>query len=261
MTAAVARDPRVGLRPNLDFLEAYQIYEKDFPLPKPDISATLAIRSPLFKRIEEGLTEQTRAIAEHQSDQATTRRAATESGVPVTSLAQMLASLTPPAAPPTTLPDTERQVREARRMELVAERQRLIEDQVVLLRDRANANDVNARLAQQQQSGIQQLVTQMAQAAPSPTTVVVQQASPTTVVVQAPPTPPPGTTVNVDNRSIVFDNRALLQQAIDGRTSLDFTTVIDNRHINFATFYAQHNEQINTYARQYQMTVQNVANT
>ena len=92
MTAAVARDPRVGLRPNFDFLEAYQIYEKDFPLPKPDISATLAIRSPLFKRIEEGLTEQTQAIAEHQSDQATTRRAAVSSGVPITSLAQMLAS-------------------------------------------------------------------------------------------------------------------------------------------------------------------------
>ena len=147
MTAAVARDPRVGLRPNLDFVEAYQVYEKYFPLPKPDTSATLAIRSPLFKRIEEGVTEQTRAIAEHQSGQATTRRVPPDSGVPVTSLAQMLASLIPPAAPPTTLPDTDRQVREARRMELAAERQRLLEDQVVLLRDRANANNVNASLA------------------------------------------------------------------------------------------------------------------
>lgn len=175
MTAAVARDPRAGLRPNLDFLEAYHIYEKDFPLPKPDISATLAIRSPPFKRIEEGTTEQTQAIAEHQSIQATARRAAVSSGVPVTSLAQMLASLTPPAAPPTTLPDTERQVREARRMELVAERQRLIEDQAVLLREKANAQDVNARLAQQQTSGIQQLLTMIPQPA-TPTTVVVNQA-------------------------------------------------------------------------------------
>ena len=111
MTAAAARDPRVGLRPHLEVLEAYQIYEKDSPLPNPYISATLAVRSPLFKRIEEGLTEQTRAIAEHQSDQATTRRVATESGVPVTSIAQMMASLTPPVAPPTTLPDSDRQVR------------------------------------------------------------------------------------------------------------------------------------------------------
>ena len=127
MAAAVARDPRVGLRPNLDFLEAYQIYEQVIPLTKLDIRASLAIRSPLFKRIEEGLTEQSRAIAEHQSDQATTRRVANESGVPVTSLAQMQYSLTPPDAPPTTLPDADAQVREARRLEMVAERQRLLE--------------------------------------------------------------------------------------------------------------------------------------
>ena len=93
----------------------------------------------------------------------------------------------------------------------------------------------------------------------TPTTVVVNQASPTTVVVQAPPTPPPGATVNVDNRSIVFDNRSVLQQAIDARTSLDFT-ILDNRQTTFAQFYAQHNEMINTYARQYRMNVQNAAN-
>lgn len=153
MAAAIARDPRVGLRPNLAFLEAYQVYEKDFPSPKPDINATLAIRSPLFKRIDEALTEQTQAIAEHQSDQATTRRAAVSSGVPVTSLAQMLAPLTPPAAPPTTHPDTERQVREARRMYLVAERQRLIEYQVLLLRDRATPKTSTQVSRNNKQSG------------------------------------------------------------------------------------------------------------
>ena len=43
-------DPRVGLMPNLDLLSAYKLYEKDYPLFKPDISATLAMNSPLYKR-------------------------------------------------------------------------------------------------------------------------------------------------------------------------------------------------------------------
>ena len=51
------------------------------------------------------------------------------------------------------LPDADQQVRYARRADLAAERQRLLEDQVVLLRDRANANDVNESLAQQKQAG------------------------------------------------------------------------------------------------------------
>ena len=67
-------DPRKGLRPNLDLLSAYKIYEKDYPLFKPDISATLAMNSPLYKRIEEGLTEQSQLKAEHDADQARIRR-------------------------------------------------------------------------------------------------------------------------------------------------------------------------------------------
>ena len=43
----VGIDPRKGLRPNLELLFAYKIYEQDYPVFKPDISATLAMNSPL----------------------------------------------------------------------------------------------------------------------------------------------------------------------------------------------------------------------
>ena len=49
-------DPRKGLNRNLNLLEAYQVYENDYPLFLPDISATLAMNSPLFDRINETLT-------------------------------------------------------------------------------------------------------------------------------------------------------------------------------------------------------------
>ena len=51
-------DARKGLRPNLYLLSAYKIYEQDYPVVKPDISATLAMKSPLYKRIEDTLTDQ-----------------------------------------------------------------------------------------------------------------------------------------------------------------------------------------------------------
>ena len=76
-------DPRKGLRPNLDLLSAYNIYEKDYPLFKPDISATLAMNSPLYKRIEESLTEQSQLKAEHDADQARMRNAAVTANVPL----------------------------------------------------------------------------------------------------------------------------------------------------------------------------------
>ena len=51
-------DPRKGLRTSLDLLSAYKIYEKDYPLFLPDISATSAMNSPLYHRIDETLTLQ-----------------------------------------------------------------------------------------------------------------------------------------------------------------------------------------------------------
>ena len=97
-------DPRKGLRPNLDLLSAYKIYEKDYPLFKPDISATLAMNSPLYKRIEEGLTEQSQLKAEHDADHARMRNAAVTANVPLEPLREMMTALireTQPPAPAT----------------------------------------------------------------------------------------------------------------------------------------------------------------
>ena len=82
-------DPRRGLKPNLDLLKAYAIYEKDYPLFLPDISATLAMNSPLFHRIDETLTEQSQLKAEYETDEARMRGAAMAGGVPLEQLRQM----------------------------------------------------------------------------------------------------------------------------------------------------------------------------
>ena len=95
----MAPDPRTGLHKNLDLLSAYKEYERGYPLHLGDISATLAMQSPLYKRIEEGLTNQTQAIAEHQADAAATRRIATEANVPLETLGQMLETLRPQPQP------------------------------------------------------------------------------------------------------------------------------------------------------------------
>ena len=76
-------DPRQGLRPNLDLLSAYKLYEKDYPLFKPDISATLALNSPLYKRIEDILADQSQLKAEHDADQSRMRNAAEPANVPL----------------------------------------------------------------------------------------------------------------------------------------------------------------------------------
>ena len=80
MTAAIARDPRIGLKPSLDLLSAYELYEKDYPVYYPDNTATLAMDSPLYKKIEEGLTEQTNIKLENQSDATQTQRIASTAG-------------------------------------------------------------------------------------------------------------------------------------------------------------------------------------
>ena len=55
----MAPDPRGGLRKQLDLLEGYKHYDRDYPVKLPNISASLAINSPLYTRIEETLTGQT----------------------------------------------------------------------------------------------------------------------------------------------------------------------------------------------------------
>ena len=84
--------PRQGLRPNLDLLSAYKLYEKDYPLFEPDISATLAMNSPLYKRIQDSLTDQSQLKAEHDADQARIRNAAVTANVPLEPLRQMMSA-------------------------------------------------------------------------------------------------------------------------------------------------------------------------
>ena len=84
MTMAI--DPRKGLHRNLNLLEAYQIYEQDYPLFLPDISATLALNSPLFDRINETLTLQSLNKIEFEQDEAQLRAAAMAGGVPLDQL-------------------------------------------------------------------------------------------------------------------------------------------------------------------------------
>ena len=81
MTKAI--DPRRGLHRNLNMLEAYKIYEQDYPLFLPDISATLALQSPLFSRIDETLTLQSLNKSGYEQDEAQLRGAAMVAGVPL----------------------------------------------------------------------------------------------------------------------------------------------------------------------------------
>ena len=74
MTKAI--DPRQGLHRQLNLLEAYQVYEKDYPLFLPDISATMALNNPLFSRIDETLTLQSLNKSDNEQDGAQLRGAA-----------------------------------------------------------------------------------------------------------------------------------------------------------------------------------------
>ena len=84
MTKAI--DPRQGLHRQLNLLEAYKVYEKDYPLFLPDISATLAMNSPLYHRIDSTLTLQSLNKSEYEADEAQLRGAAMSAGIPLEQL-------------------------------------------------------------------------------------------------------------------------------------------------------------------------------
>ena len=84
MTKAI--DPRQGLHRQLNLLEAYKVYEKDYPLFLPDISATLAMKSPLYHRIDSTLTLQSLNKSEYEADEAQLRGAAMSAGIPLEQL-------------------------------------------------------------------------------------------------------------------------------------------------------------------------------
>ena len=107
----IAIDPRQGLHRHLNLLEAYNVYEKDYPLFLPDISATLAMNSPLYHRIDETLTLQSMSKSENEADEAQLRGAAMAGGVPLEQLRQAFRifresqqPMTPPPPPPSGMP-------------------------------------------------------------------------------------------------------------------------------------------------------------
>ena len=126
------------------------------PLFKPDTSATLAMHSPLYKRIEDGLTEQSQLKTEHDADQARMRNAAVTANVPLEPLRQMMTALireTQPPAPATeaassTLNNAHMQVDNAQGERLLAEQQSILTDNQNIERDRAVAASVTERLGQ-----------------------------------------------------------------------------------------------------------------
>ena len=159
MTAAIARDPRTGLKPNLNLLSAYELYEKDYPVYYPDLTATLAMNSPLYKKIEAGLAEQTTMKLEIQSDATQTQRIASTAGVNMEALGRMLEALRPPPPSPAvdTLAAAAAQTAAAADARLQAAQSQLQDDQVQLRREREAANAVTQSLAQGVQSTFRQV--------------------------------------------------------------------------------------------------------
>lgn len=88
MKITKAIDPRLGLHRNLNLREAYNVYEKDYPLFLPDISATLAMDSPLYHRTDETLTLQSLNKRGYEADEAQLRAAAMVGGVPLEQMRQ-----------------------------------------------------------------------------------------------------------------------------------------------------------------------------
>ena len=96
---------------------------------------------PIYRRIEETLTEQTRGIAEHQVAAAATRRISTDASVPYATLVQLLGAMRPPPAPPAaqSLNTAAAQPQAADDARLQAAQQTLLEERQRLERERATA--------------------------------------------------------------------------------------------------------------------------
>jgi len=241
-------DPRQGLRPNLDLLSAYKLYEKDYPLFKPDISATLAMNSPLYKRIQDSLTDQSQLKAEHDADQARMRNAAVTANVPLEPLREMMTTLIRETRPPepatqaasSSLNAAHMQVDSAQGDRLLAEQQAIANDQRLLEQGRAIAASVSQSLGQTFLTPIQTLMQQLAGVQTS-----MQSATAAQAPVQHVHHQPVTQHFHTDNRQVALvDARQALQQAVDGRqvnivdasqnTMVDASqnTFVDARQVN-----------------------------
>ena len=98
MTKAI--DPRKGLHRQLNLLDAYKVYEKDYPLYVTDISATLAMDSPLYHRIDSTLTLQSLNTNEFEAYESQLRGAALSAGIPLEQLREAYRVFRESQAPP-----------------------------------------------------------------------------------------------------------------------------------------------------------------
>ena len=114
------------------------------------------MNSPLYKRIEDSLTEQSQLKAEHDADQARMRNAAVTANVPLEPLREIMTALIRETQPPTpatgaassALNNAHMQVDNAQGERLLAEQQSIVTDHQNIERDRAIAASVTERLGQ-----------------------------------------------------------------------------------------------------------------
>jgi len=100
VTAAVARRPRTGLKLNLYLLRAYEVHQIDNHVDDPDFTATMAMNSPLYREIEDTLSEQTQIKLDSESGATQTRRVAATAGDNMDVLGQMLEAMRPVPSTP-----------------------------------------------------------------------------------------------------------------------------------------------------------------
>jgi len=239
--STVGIDPRQGLHKNLDLLSAYNLFQKDWPLYKPARLYTSAINSPLFRRIEETLTDQSKAIDGARSDEISTRNIAVEAHVPVNELRTLLEAVQPQQPQVNiSLARAAQQDDDRQRAEMQAELNHMALARAEIERTNRIAQEAVARISQPV-SPIQEIVQHFHQ------------------VVPAPPPAPSVTNVfhhhagpQVDARQVAIDARQVGIQNIDARA-----VAISNTHHNtLQNFVTTYNTEIATYATQNNLNIQ-----
>ena len=217
--STVGIDPRQGLHKNLDLLSAYNLFKKDWPLYKPARLYTSAINSPLFRRIEETLTDQSKAIDGARSDEISTRNIAVEAHVPVNELRTLLEAVIPQQPTPVNISLTRaaEQDDDRQRAQMKAELNHMALARAEIERTNRIAQEAVARISQPV-SPVQEIVQHFHQVvppappAPNVTNVFHQHGGPQVDARQ----------VNVDARQVGIQNIDARQVAISNVITTHF---------------------------------------